>query len=189
MITEIYKNYFQKSTAFLYPILGFKKSRHPQPKRTYLTWNDKYSTEDKKMICVFMPKDTDAWKDFETHYLLNHPLFETCYQVKSDEGEDLIAYVFDLKMFEKDYDYFLEGKYSELSKEHKKKLSDYYGVHTPEWFYIESYIFPSKYFDQYAKLLNVDVKMIEEVGQLCRPYDPEQETCPYKLEESTISNF
>jgi hypothetical protein len=71
---------------------------------------------------------------------------------------------------------FVVGAYSKFSSNGKRFLSDYYGIHTAEWVYIESYIFPKKYFKQYAEILEVDVKILQEVGELCDKYNEEKET-------------
>lgn len=72
----------------------------------------------------------------------------------------------------------MDGKYSKMSTRAKQLLTDYYGIHTPEWVFIESYVFPEAYFDKYAEILEVDVKKLRKVGELCDKYDPEKETCP-----------
>ena len=87
-----------------------------------------------------------------------------------------IAYVFDMNQIAYDYDLFMQGKYSQFSKNAKKNLSDYYGIHTPEWVYIESFIFPKKYFKQYAEILEMDVIVLQEVGELCNKQDTQKET-------------
>lgn len=185
MITEIYRSYFQKSNAFLFPILGFKKNRHPLPKRTYLTWDGFCKIEDRKLVCVFAKKDTDGWRDFEKNHLLTHHLLECCFPIE----DNMIAYVFDLNPHAEDYDHFTKGKYSKLSDKLKKQLGDYYGIHTAEWFHIESYIFPSKYFEQYAKILNCDIELLKEVGELCEKFNPKEEECPHTLPQETPCNF
>lgn len=180
MMNEIYRKYFQKSTAFLYPILGFNKNRHPLPKRTYVTWADSIKIEDKKLICVFVKKDTEAWKQFEEKFLLTHSLLDSCMELDDDH----IAYVFDFNSHEADFQNFIDGKYSKLSNNVKKTLGDYYGIHTPEWVHLESYIHPSKYFEQYATILDVDVKILKDVGELCEKFNPEEESCPYVVQNA-----
>jgi hypothetical protein len=99
---------------------------------------------------------------------------------------DQIVYIFDFNSMSADYDAFIRGKYSEMSSHAKKILADYYGVHTPEWVYIESFIFPAKYFKQYAQILDVEEDFIRSVGELCDHFDKEKEVltelCPEGLE-------
>ena len=97
-----------------------------------------------------------------------------------------IVYIFDFNSMASDYDAFLKGKYSELSPFVKKTLTDYYGVHTPEWVYIESFLFPAKYFKQYSQILDVEEDFLRTVGELCDHHDKKKETlteeCPEGLE-------
>jgi hypothetical protein len=65
-------------------------------------------------------------------------------------------------------------------------LCDYYGVHTPEWVYIESFIFPEKYFAVYANILNIDEDLLRTVGELCEGFNREKETFINQL--NTIKN-
>ena len=53
VINALYKKYFQKSKIFIYPLLDIKRGTQIVPSETYLAWNDLYSPEDKKLICVY----------------------------------------------------------------------------------------------------------------------------------------
>jgi len=170
MIKDIYRSYFQKSFTFLYPFLGFKRKKHPQPLHTFMFWPEKDVSEC-KLYCVYKKKDSDEWRLFEENYLITHERFVECEIL----NEDHIAYVFDINDFKEDYQNVINGTYSKFSREGKRKLSDYYGVHTPEWVYIESFLFPSKYFAIYAEILDVEEEQLKDVGELCPKYDPEKE--------------
>jgi hypothetical protein len=173
MIRSLYKDYFQKSYTFLYPLLGLKKKSTPfKPVQTYVSWPDEISTADKKLICVYEIQDDTSWFDFETKVLLNHPMLD--YVQKIDDNK--IAYIFDLHSFKNDFQCFLDGKYSNFSTNAKKLISDYYGIHTPEWIYIESFLFPKKYYKSYAEILLVPVATLQKVGELCDKHNPEKET-------------
>ena len=67
------------------------------------------------------------------------------------------------------------GKYSKLSKNCKNSIKTQYQSEFKKYFIIESYIEPSKYFGIYAKLLDVPINVITEVGELCNPFDMEKE--------------
>lgn len=183
MISQIYNKYFQKSFTFLYPILGFKKDKHPRPVQTYLSWQGTaYKPSSRKLICVYNQSEDEKWKSFEREYLITHKMLDMCVPLDNDQ----IVYIFDFNSMSADYDAFIRGKYSEMSSQAKKILADYYGVHTPEWVYIESFIFPAKYFKQYAQILDVEEDFIRSVGELCDHYDKEKEVltelCPDGLE-------
>lgn len=175
MITEIYREYFQKSYTFLYPLLGIKK-KFPKPEHTYMFWPD-ISDEPCKLFCIYKKEKTDLWRKFERDFLITHKMLDHCIPI-DDEN---ILYVFDLNCFSADYKKLLDGKYSQFSTEARKLITDYYGVHTPEWVYIESFMFPQKYFKKYAELLDVDVEFLKSVGELCPKYDKEKETCSLQV--------
>jgi hypothetical protein len=183
MISKIYDKYFQKSFTFLYPLLGFKKDKHPRPVQTYLSWaGSAYNKSSRKLICVYENTDDEKWKTFEREYLITHKMLDMCVPLDNNQ----IVYIFDFNSVSEDFDSFLSGKYSKMSSHTKKILADYYGIHTPEWVYIESFIFPAKYFKQYAEILGVEEDFMRSVGELCDRVNFEKETftveCPQGLE-------
>jgi hypothetical protein len=172
MIKDMYRKYFQKSYTFLYPMLGFKRTKDPRPLQVYLHWSEEFPDEERKLVCIYQKEDTDQWTNFEKNKLMTHSMLD--YVVPLCDGR--IAYIFDMNPVTNDYNLFLQGKYSKFSNNAKMHLSDYYGIHTSEWVYVESFIFPKKYFKQYAEILEVDVKILQDVGELCDKYDKEKET-------------
>jgi hypothetical protein len=175
MISQIYHKYFQKSFTFLYPLLGFKRTKHPRPVQTFLIWKDTIldDPQKRKLVCVYEKKDTEEWRNFESNFLITHKQLETCVPI----SDKTIVYVFDFNCFSADYDYFLKGKYSQMSSAAKKMLTDFYGTHTPEWVYIESFLFPAKYFKMYAQILDMEESLLKSVGELCDRFNLEKETC------------
>jgi hypothetical protein len=174
MISEIYKKYFQKSFTFLYPLLGFKRLKHPRPSQTYICWEGTaFTIEKRKLICAFTKQDTEEWKNFEANFLVTHKMLEQIVPI----DDTTVLYVFNLHNFAADFDKFLQGKYSLFSSNAKKLLTDYYGTHTPEWVYVESFLFPAKYFKQYADILGMEEHQLREVGELCDLLDITKETC------------
>jgi hypothetical protein len=174
MISELYKQPFQKSFAFLYPLLGFNKSRDIKPEKVYICFPSiNLTIHDRKLICLYKKENTEKWRNFEATKLITHKMLDFCVPI-DDEN---VIYIFDLNHMSADFDAFLDGKYSKLSKNAKKMITDYYGIHTPEWVYIESFLFPSKYFKQYAKLLDISEEILREGGELCNKYNPKTETC------------
>jgi hypothetical protein len=172
MITQLYKDYFQKSQTLLYPLLDLKKDPLNKPVSTFIEWKGAFTAKDRKLICVFRKQDTETWRNFEKTKLLNHKMLDFCQEV----GDNKIAYVFDMNCMARDYDAFLAAKYSKFSDEAKRKIAAYYGIHTPEWVHVESFIFPEKYHEIYASLLGEDIRVIREVHELCSPYDRDRET-------------
>lgn len=174
MISEIYRKYFQKSYTFLYPLLGMHKRKHPKPEQTYISWDGVVSPTDNKLVCVYKKEHTIEWVTFEREHLVTHKNLDFCFPV----DDETVVYVFDMNSVASDFEAFRAGKYSRMSNEAKKILTDYYGVHTPEWVYIESFLFPAKYFKLYADILGVEEEMLKEVGELCEKPDEAKELCP-----------
>lgn len=179
MMNDLYRKYFQKSFTFLYPLLGFKKKVKYKPEQTYVAWDGVFNEGSRKLVCVYNREDSDQWREFEREHLICHKMLDYCLPV----DENSVIYVFDFNIYKDDFDNFIKGKYSKMSKAAKQILNDYYGIHTPEWVFIESYIFPDSYFDTYAKILKIDVNELKQVGELCDIYDPEKEKCCIKHPE------
>jgi hypothetical protein len=182
MIKDIYRKYFQKSFSFLYPLLEISKKSY-KPSQTYIEWEGLYSKDSRKLICIYKREDSEKWREFEKEVLINHPMLDYC--LPFDENK--VVYVFDFNIYRDDFDNFIDGKYSKMSTHAKKLLTSYYGIHTPEWVFIESYLFPESYFDKYAEILMIDVQLLKEVGELCEVYDSEKELCTVKHPEINLT--
>ena len=178
MIDKLYGKYFQKSRSFLYPMLGIRKGSYITPSGTYISLEGKIEPEDVKLICTFRNDESEGFKSFETQMLLTNPLFVEKIQIK-----DFNLYVFDLQIYQDDYFNFLLGKYSKFSNHLKKAIKNYYGEKSPEYQVIETYLYPDKYFETYASLLDVDIKLLKKTGELCNPCDLEKETLKIPVED------
>jgi hypothetical protein len=185
MITDIYRKYFQKSYNFLYPLLGLRKHKTHKPLQTYVEWENVCDISSRKLVCVFKILDTPEWKRFEKEYLITHSMLDHCVPLDNDT----IAYVFNFNSKKEDYDAFCNGQYSKFSIDSKKILSNYYGIHTPEWVFMESYLYPEKYFKKYAEILMIDVDILKKVGELCEKYDPVKESCLKSQPEMQVNNI
>lgn len=173
MISQIYRGYFQKSHTFLFPLLGFKKNARFKPEQTYISWTGIINPQDRRLVCVYKREDSEAWKSFESDILIAHKMLDYCVPI----DDNTVVYVFDFNSMKEDFDAFLNGKFSTFSSSSKKAITEYYGTHTPEWVYIESFLFPAKYYKQYAEILNLDVNLLQDVVELCEKYDEQKEQC------------
>ena len=178
---EIYKKYFQKSATFLYPMLGIKKSKSPKPRQTYVSWGDDFHYTDRKLIVLYDRDTTEVWKKFEANILMTHPMLMDSIIVNDDQ----IIYIFDFDLPEhrEDFDNFIIGKYSKFSNDAKKKITDYFGIQSPEWIFIESYIHPKKYFQAYSDILGVDLETLQKIGELCDKFNSDKENCTVLVNE------
>ncbi len=173
-MNELYKQYFQKSYTFLYPLLGFNGCNDILPIQTYIKSSDYFNIDNNVLICIYKYDESDKWTNFEKNRLITHKLLKTSILLK----ENKIAYVFDFSVptLQKDFISFIKGKYSKFSKMAKKGLMIYYKKHPAEWKYIESFIYPEKYFDKYSELLNADIKTLKIIGELCDKLDIKKES-------------
>lgn len=180
MIDKIYGNgkYFQKSKSFLYPVLGIKKSSVTSPLDTYVAIKDRLGPEDMKLVVVFRDDGSDGFRAFEKQMLTGNPLFDQ----GPLEFEGLKYYLFDLTPYKADWFNFLLGRYSRLSPLLKRAIREYYGEKSPEWVYMETYLYPDKHFDRYAEILDVDESILRATGELCDPCDLDKETAEISVE-------
>jgi hypothetical protein len=181
MIDKLYGKYFQKSRSFLYPALGIKRTSSISPSGTYISLEGRIGADEMKLICSFKDDQSEGFKAFEEQMLLTNPLFVEKIHIK---GFNL--YVFDLEIYQTDYFNFLFGKYSKLSSVLKKAIKTYYGEKSPEYKYIDTYLYPDKYYEVYAKLLDVDISILENLGELCDSWDDEKENLKIPIEELEV---
>lgn len=178
MITSLYNRYFQKSRSFLFPALGISKINTP-PTQTFLSLDDMIKPTDRKLVCLFEHSETLKYEEFENTLLYGNNLYCDSHVVPGQSS----LYIFNFDEHREDWDRFLKGQYSKFSPEFKLVIKNYYGESTPEYAYIDTYLFPEKYFDLYSTLLDVNLSIIKTTGELCNKYDEEKE----KLILSTVN--
>jgi len=170
-IDTLYRDYFQKSKVFLYPLLGIKRGSPASPDTSYVSWKGYLTTEDVKLILIYTERTDIEYINFEKNVLLKHPRV-TDY-VKLENGKTV--FTFDFQDLKEDFDYFVQGKYSKMSKDVKRKILNHFEKYSGNYVYLETYLFPENYFSLYADLLAVKVDLLKEVGELCSPPDLEKE--------------
>lgn len=171
-IRSLYKDYFQKSRMFLYPALDIKRGVSITPLETYTSWDNKYLTNNRMLICVYYLRDDIEFKIFEKTNLFNNKLFHSFEQIDLDKG----VYIFSFENLSNEWDNFISGKYSQLSNEHKVKIKNFIGRNDSNLPYIESFLYPEKYYKLYAEMMNVKESLLREVGELCSLPDLHKET-------------
>jgi hypothetical protein len=171
-LKSLYRDYFQKSRVFLYPILEIRRGVSVTPIETYVCWDGHYKPEDKKFIVLYHLRNDKDFISFEKSILLGNKLF---YDFKPVE-ENKAVYVFDFSIFGEDWDNVIAGNYSKLSKLYKKKIENFYGRKDPNFAYIESFLYPEKYFSMYSQIIDVPESLLKEVGELCSKIDLDKET-------------
>ena len=162
-IKTINRDYFQKSKLFLYPTLGIRKGQSVSLIETYVGWEDKISMHDCKLICVYYLRKDPEFINFEKTKLLNNRYFKEFFEVEDDRG----VYVFDLREFKEDWPHFIAGKYSKFSNKLKNYIVNFQPRNTVNYSYVNSFVYPSKYFGIYKELLNIELETLVSVGELC----------------------
>lgn len=173
-IKDIYKGYFQKSKAFLYPLLEVKKGSII-PIDAYMSWEEENVYLDEyRLICLFHLRDDDEFLRFEDRGLLNNPLFLDYKEVEGNKA----AYIFDLSDYASEVDKLKAGKYSQFTDETKAKIRKYHGASSASYAFLDSYLYPENYFRDYAKFLTCTredeepmMEVLIEVGELCSKPD------------------
>lgn len=171
MIDALYTDYFQKSRMFLYPLLEIRRGALAVPIETYIQWEGKYTSEDAKFICFYKKKEEKEFILFEKNMLVKHNRL-----IEKIEMTDELIYIFDFSDYKHDFIHFINGTYSKMDSETKRKILNFFDKYSSNYVYMESYLYPGKYFSLYAKLLGVDKELLMDVGELCNKPDIEKET-------------
>ncbi len=183
-VKSVYNKYFQKSKVFLYPLLGFKRGIKVVPSETYLAWDPYYIPEDMKLVCLYHPNNSNEYEKYEKESLLKHP--RLC-DVKEINKHNKL-FIFDFADLEISWKNFINGKYSKISDNTKDKIISFFEKNTANYVYVNSYLYPDKYFNDYAECLNVNIDILKEVGELCAKPDMKQETLVMSKESKEIIN-
>ncbi len=136
-----------------------------------MSWEGYLKTEDIKLIAVYSERHDMEYTSFEKNVILRHPRVTDC--ITLEDGKKL--FTFDFSDLKHDWNHILNGKYSQITKEVKFKLLNHFDQFSGNRTYLETYLFPEKYFTLYADLLCVSESLLREVGELCTPPDLEKE--------------
>lgn len=185
MIKSLYEGYFQKSAVFLFPVLNIPKGSSVTPVGIYTSLSDTYSHDDCKLIVSYYLRDDVEFTSFEKTKLLGNKYYE--FYIESNEN--LGIYVFDLSDYKKDWEYFMQGKYSKLSNSLKSRILNHYLKSKKNYVYVDSYLNPEMYFDIYSKLLGCNTKLLKGVGELCDKPNLEKETLVLELNKNLSVNL
>jgi hypothetical protein len=172
IIKSLYRDYFQKSRVFLYPLLGIRKGVITTPKGTYIAWDGHYTPGDRKLICTYNLREDKDFIRFEKIFLTGNRLFHDFKLIDDTTG----IYVFDFEPHKYDWDNFINGKYSKLTVMHKKRIKEFYGDASGDFAYVESFLYPEKFIPLYSDLLGIKPSVLYEVGELCSILDLTKET-------------
>lgn len=172
---QIYKEYFQKSKVFLYPLLGIKKGVRFVPIQTYISW-DNIDLKGDKLLCLYSINYhcQDTLKQFEVFKeldLVTHSKYEQYHKL----NDEMHLFIFNFSHLKRDLKKFKEGKYSKFTTGTKMKITKFFGNIGSITEFIESYLYPEEYYEIYAELLQIPIETLEEVGELCDKPDMNEE--------------
>ena len=185
-IKSLITDYVQKSRIFLYPQLMIRRGVSVTPIETYMCWPGKYSIKDSVLICLYHVRDDSDFKTFEEKFLFDNKYFKDFFMT---EKEDKAVYVFDLSEFKEEYLLILKGQYSKLPSEYKKTILNFFKNHKAHYNRIYSYLYPIKYYNDYARLLNVEKSLISKVGELCSKPDLNKECLDMSVKNVTFDTI
>lgn len=176
-MSVVYTDYFQKSKVFIYPLLKLKKGIDYVPIETYFAWDGVYKPNEFKFLCLYDTKLDSKFLKFEQTYLSNHPSLEACFRL--DDCKQL--YVFDMNEYQHDMLAFIKGDYSKFSLKSKDLIENFFGGIGNIAGYVDSFLYPEDYHEEYAEHFDVELSLIEEVYELCTAPDLEKETLIEKV--------
>jgi hypothetical protein len=171
-MSNVYTDYFQKSKVFLYPLLKFKKGMSYVPMQTYVCWGDVYTPDDYMLLCEYRAKTTNGFKIFYNNYLKKHELFFN----HIDMGNNKHMFIFNLKDYKYDFDRFMLGKYSQFSLKSKMTILDFFNSPGTMLNFVTAFLSPDTAHLEYAKELNVDIKDIIKIYEVCSILNLKKET-------------
>jgi hypothetical protein len=174
---QIYKSYFQKSKVFLYPLLGIKKGVRFVPIETYIGWDNNEISPKDTLICAYAiesagknPSVHKSFQSFAKSDLRKNELYHSEYEI-----DDLKIFTFNLSFFKGDLKNFKNGEYSKFSIVTKKIIMEFFGSKGTISEYVESYLYPEKYYEIYSEILNIPISNLEDVKELCDKPDLKKE--------------
>ena len=182
-LISVNKSYFQKSKVFIYPLLGIKKGESVSLIETYIGWKDKIHHDDCKLVCLYHLRTDKEFLEFEKKKLLSNIYFQEFFEVDGNKG----VYIFDMRKFKDNWSDFLDGKYSKLNTRIKNAAINFQPKNTSNFAYINSFMYPEKYFGIDEELLKVDIKLLKNVGELCDKPDLEKEILITSVKNLEIS--
>ena len=159
---EKIKEYRQRSTMFLLPLLELPK--HIKPLQTYMHIKGFDMNDNCNLIMLFSNKEPNY------DQILKRLKASFYYDTHVTQGNfDII--IFDMSSFKEDYKHIFNGKYSKLSKDTKVLINKHGSSEDLSMVAIH----PEYYYQEFAMLLNLKPEDILKDQELLSPPDIEKE--------------
>ncbi len=168
----------------MYPLLEIKKGASVTPIETYISWEGFYKPQDRKFCCLYHLRDDKDFINFEKDKLINNKLFHDFKQTEDGKG----IYVFDFNSYAEDWDNIIKGKYSKLTPIYKRKIENFHNKKESNYAYIESFLYPEKYYSMYSEMIGVAENLLKDVGELCSLMDFEKENLHAKIKNLELKS-
>jgi hypothetical protein len=176
--------YFQKSQALLYPLLELAtaKTETFSPKEVYCFF-EHHGIEDGDLILLY-ENINSFFLEYEAKKLIKHTMLKTVYE--TDKGN---VYVFNLRGYKNETEFFLGGEYSKFSDKAKKIILKYYNDITEFGKLLDNrpthtILYPDFYREAVAKELQIGIEYLPI--ELAPLYDLEKETLYATVKERAI---
>lgn len=211
------KTYIQKSRLFLLPLTGLVRNKYFPPTNTYISspdlncegYIDGINFEDEILIIAYSKSykikqdniynqvtsnfknisiEETGWDKYESLIMSNKRF------MGFHESQDEFLYTFDLSEWHTDWNLFLKGRYSQMSKRAKRIIKEYKwtSLQAIEQKKLYCYLYPNEdesCFEEFANELGLQVDDLKRVQELCSKPNLKLETyiCSQKkqLDETT----
>jgi hypothetical protein len=181
---DLYSNYIQKSRLFCYTVTGIKKGSVFMPHECYMALDGFYDMNDYRLIVYYKECNKSGFNAYATNELMKKPLFEKVIRLNDKQS----LFVFNFESHQSDWNKILNGKYSQLSPSYKHKIEQYYLSCPENKRLIYKILNPKFYFDGFASLIDIDPKIIEEVGEVLDKPHPVFEKLTLTVIENNLSS-
>src|SRR6056297_4344594 len=131
-IKSLQSKYIQKSRIFLYPLLGIKRGVSVTPIQTYMAWENIFSFDDNRLMCVYHTREDLEFKNFYKQVLLKNKYFEDFFNLEDGTG----VFVFDFSPENETFQKIVNGKYSKLDEKSQGKISNFFKHHYTHHMYV-----------------------------------------------------
>lgn len=172
-INEPYSRYFQKSMVFLFPLAGIPMHDEIKPLKSYIHLPGLVDLDTPEIILEF-EKHTEVIQFLD-------PIIARNPRLKKISGlSERLFVLVDLSQYKEQYLFFLNGSYSRFDQKVKQQILNFHTKNKANLAYIHSFLYPERYFSQYAKLFDISENILQEVGELIDKPNLLKETLNYK---------
>lgn len=172
-INEPYSRYFQKSMVFLFPLAGIPLHEEIKPLKSYIHLPGLVDIDSPEIILEF-EKHTEVIQFLD-------PIIARNPRLKKISGlSERLFVLVDLSQYKEQYLFFLNGSYSCFNQKVKQQILNFHTKNKANLAYIHSFLYPERYFSQYAKLFDISENILQEVGELIDKPNLLKETLNYK---------